>query len=128
MGRKREKRVEDQKVSLELSPEQRAILDEFANAQELKAMTGMRGWDIYQTLVEGCIKDLEDQHLAMRNISKEALWANHIAIQQIRGFYTKLHNQISNRLEIARNPESALIAIESINASINPADYEGEIQ
>src|SRR5271157_3245382 len=128
MVRKREKRVEDQKVSLELSPEQRAILDEFANARELKAMTGMRGWDIYQTLVEGCIKDLEDQHLAMRNISKEALWANHIAIQQIRGFYTKLHNQISNRLEIARNPESALIAIESINASINPADYEGEIQ
>jgi len=112
-------------LNYELSDEQQQLLAEFQNARDLQAMTRSRGWVIYEQVVAESLKGIEKWYLAS-NLDKDKLFALHLAIQQIRKFYNDLHNRIGVQMEIASNPEAALLALEKSGKPIDPAELEGE--
>lgn len=112
--------------SLELTPEQREILWEVTRAREVMEVLNMPGWLHIQDLMDSKISTLEDKHLGIRNLTPEALWAQHVAVQYVRDFVAALKAQLATTGDFLKDP-AAIQAMLNRAAQPEEADLDGEL-
>lgn len=112
--------------SLELTHEEREILYEFTRAREVMEVLNMPGWLHIQDLMDSKISTLEDFHLNQTNLTAEALWAQHVAVQYVRDFVKVLKSQLATTGDFLKDP-AAIQAM--LNQAHRPeeADLAGEL-
>jgi hypothetical protein len=113
-------------LSLDLTAEEREILYEFTRAREVMEVLNMPGWLHIQELLDSKILSIETKYLEMRNLSPEALWGMHVAVQYVRDFVSAVKAQLATTGEFLNDPQAIQSMIERANRP-DPLDLEGEI-
>lgn len=111
---------------LELTPEERDILYEFTRAREVMEVLNHPGWLHIQDLMDSKLSTLETVHLEAKNITPEALWAQHVAVQFVRKFVEAIKSQLASTGDWLKDPQAIQDMINRANAP-NPLDLEGEL-
>lgn len=113
-------------LNLDLTAEEKDILYEFTRAREVMEVLQMPGWLHIQDLMDSKISTLEDKYLGTRNLTPEAVWAMHIAVQYVRDFVKAIKSQLATTGDFLRDP----VAIQTMLMQArrpDPMDLEGEL-
>lgn len=113
-------------LSLDLTAEEREILYEFTRAREVMEVLNMPGWLHIQDLMDSKISTIETKYLEMKNLSPEALWGMHIAVQYVRDFVAAVKAQLATTGDFLRDPEAIQSMINQAHVA-NSIDLEGEL-
>ena len=114
-------------LNLDLTPEEKEILYEFTRAREVMVTLQSPGWLHIQDLALSKIDRIQADYLAMKNITPEALWAMHIAVQFVEKFWSSMASQLATTGDWLKDPE----AVQGMLArAMRPEveDLEGEIE
>lgn len=112
-------------LSLDLTPEERDILYEFTRAREVMEVLNMPGWLHIQDLMDSKVGTIETKLLEVRNISPDALFAMHIAVQYVRDFVKAIKAQLLTTGDFLKDP-TAIQRMLSI-PSLRTDDLDGEL-
>ena len=113
-------------LNLDLTAEEKDILYEFTRAREVMEVLQMPGWLHIQDLMDSKISTLEDKYLGTRNLTPEAVWAMHIAVQYVPDFVKAIKSQLATTGDFLRDP----VAIQTMLMQArrpDPMDLEGEL-
>jgi hypothetical protein len=113
-------------LNLDLTPEERAILYEFTRAREVMATLNTPGWEHINELALSKIDHIQGKLLAMRNITPEALWAMHAAVQYVTDFWNAMVSQLRTTGDWLKDPDAVAAMIANVNKP-QEEDLEGEI-
>jgi hypothetical protein len=114
-------------LNLDLTPEQRAVLYEFTRAREVMATLQTSGWEHINELALMKIDQLQNSYLRQRNISAEALWAMHLAVQYVTDFWEAIVAQLNTTGDWLKDP-AAVQAMIAGASTPEEADLEGELE
>lgn len=112
-------------LSLDLTPEERDILYEFTRAREVMEVLNMPGWLHIQDLMDSKVATIETKYLEMRNLTPDALFAMHVAVQYVRDFVGAIKAQLMTTGDFLKDP--AAIQRMLTATTIDPLDLEGEM-
>lgn len=93
-------------LSLDLTPDERDILYEFTRAREVMEVLNMPGWLHIQDLMDSKVATIETKLLEVRNISPDALFAMHIAVQYVRDFVKAIKAQLITTGDFLKDPQA----------------------
>lgn len=113
-------------LNLDLTPEERDILYEFTRAREVMEVLNMPGWLHIQDLMDSKISTIESKYLEMRNLSPDALWGMHIAVQYVRDFVAAIKAQLLTTGDFLKDPQAIQAMINQAHKP-DPLDLEGEL-
>ena len=113
-------------LSLDLTAEEREILYEFTRAREVMEVLNMPGWLHIQDLMDSKISTIETYHLEAKNLTAEALWAQHIAVQYVRDFVGAIKAQLLTTGDFLKDPEAIRAMVNQAHRP-NELDLEGEL-
>lgn len=113
-------------LGLDLAPEEREILFEFTRARQVMDVLHMPGWEHINDLVNSKIDNVELKYLGLKNISKDALFAAHVAQQYVREFWKAVVVQLNTTGDILKDPESVIAKLSGEDAPA-ATDLEGEV-
>jgi len=114
-------------LNLDLTQAERDILYEFTRAREVMATLNTPGWLHIQDLMDSKVANIETLHLEAKNLTAEALWAQHIAVQYVRDFIAAVKSQLLTTGDWLKDPAAMQIML-SRAAQPEPEDLEGEIE
>lgn len=112
-------------LSLDLTAEEREILYEFTRAREVMEVLNMPGWLHIQDLMDSKVATIETKLLEMRNLTPEALWGMHVAVQYVREFVKAIKAQLLTTGDFLKDPQ----AIQAMLNQVMPSetDLDGEL-
>lgn len=112
-------------LNLDLTQEERDILYEFTRAREVMEVLNMPGWLHIQDLMDSKVATIETILLERRNITPDALWAMHVAVQYVRDFVKAVKAQLLTTGDFLKDPQ----AIQRMLAqpTVDPIDLDGEL-
>ena len=113
-------------LNLELTDTERDILYEFTRAREVMEVLNHPGWLHIQDLMDSKVSNIETRLLDVRNLSPDALWAMHIAVQYVRDFVKAIKSQLATTGDWLKDPQAIQDMINRANLP-DPADLEGEL-
>ena len=113
-------------LNLELTDTERDILYEFTRAREVMEVLNHPGWLHIQDLMDSKVSNIEDRLLEVKNLSPDALWAMHIAVQYVRDFVKAIKSQLATTGDWLKDPQAIQDMINRANLP-DPADLEGEL-
>ena len=99
-------RIAIKALNLDLTPEERDILYEFTRAREVMATLQSPGWQHIQDLALSKIDTLQAKYLELRNITPEALWGTHVAVQYVSEFWNAMVAQLATTGDWLKDPEA----------------------
>jgi len=114
-------------LNLDLTQAEKDILYEFTRAREVMATLQTPGWLHIQDLMDSKLANIETVHLKAKNISPEALWAQHIAVQYVTEFIEAVKAQLATTGDWLKDP-AAIQGMLARAAQPEEADLEGEIE
>jgi len=114
-------------LNLDLTPAERDILYEFTRAREVMATLNTPGWLHIQDLMDSKLSTIETIHLEAKNISAEALWAQHIAVQYVRDFVNAVKAQLATTGDWLKDPAAVQVMLAQANRP-EEADLDGETE
>ena len=114
-----------QQLNLDLTEDERAILYEFTRAREVMATLNTPGWEHINDLALSKIDSIQAKYLSMRNISPDALWAMHAAVQYVTDFWNGMVAQLRTTGDWLKDPDAVQAMISSARQP-ERADLEGE--
>jgi dsDNA-specific endonuclease/ATPase MutS2 len=113
-------------LNLELTDTERDILYEFTRAREVMEVLNHPGWLHIQDLMDSKVSNIETRLLEVKNLSPDALWAMHIAVQYVRDFVKAIKSQLATTGDWLKDPQAIQDMINRANLP-DPADLEGEL-
>jgi hypothetical protein len=113
-------------LNLDLTDTERDILYEFTRAREVMEVLNHPGWLHIQDLMDSKVSNIETRLLDVRNLSPDALWAMHIAVQYVRDFVKAIKSQLATTGDWLKDPQAIQDMINRANLP-DPADLEGEL-
>jgi dsDNA-specific endonuclease/ATPase MutS2 len=113
-------------LNLDLTDTERDILYEFTRAREVMEVLNHPGWLHIQDLMDSKVSNIEDRLLEVKNLSPDALWAMHIAVQYVRDFVKAIKSQLATTGDWLKDPQAIQDMINRANLP-DPADLEGEL-
>jgi len=113
-------------LNLELTDTEKDILYEFTRAREVMEVLNHPGWLHIQDLMDSKVSNIETRLLDVRNLSPDALWAMHIAVQYVRDFVKAIKSQLATTGDWLKDPQAIQDMINRANLP-DPADLEGEL-
>jgi hypothetical protein len=113
-------------LNLELTDTERDILYEFTRAREVMEVLNHPGWLHIQDLMDSKVSNIENRLLEVKNLSPDALWAMHIAVQYVRDFVKAIKSQLATTGDWLKDPQAIQDMINRANLP-DPADLEGEL-
>ena len=113
-------------LSFELTDTEKDILYEFTRAREVMEVLNHPGWLHIQDLMDSKVSNIETRLLDVRNLSPDALWAMHIAVQYVRDFVKAIKSQLATTGDWLKDPQAIQDMINRANLP-DPADLEGEL-
>ena len=114
-------------LNLDLTSEEREILYEFTRAREVMEVLNHPGWLHIQDLMDSKISTIETKYLEMRNLSPDALWGMHIAVQYVRDFVGAIKAQLATTGDWLRDPQAIQNMVNRANVP-QETDLEGELR
>ena len=112
--------------SLELTEQERNILYEFQRAREVMEVLNHPGWLHIQDLMDSKLSGAEEKLLEVRNLTPDALWAMHIAVQYLRDFVKSIKAQLATTGDWLKDPQAIQDMVNRANVP-DPIDLEGEL-
>jgi len=109
-----------------LTDTERDILYEFTRAREVMEVLNHPGWLHIQDLMDSKVSNIETRLLEVKNLSPDALWAMHIAVQYVRDFVKAIKSQLATTGDWLKDPQAIQDMINRANLP-DPADLEGEL-
>ena len=113
-------------LNLELTDTEKDILYEFTRAREVMEVLNHPGWLHIQDLMDSKVSNIETRLLEVKNLSPDALWAMHIAVQYVRDFVKAIKSQLATTGDWLKDPQAIQDMINRANLP-DPADLEGEL-
>jgi hypothetical protein len=113
-------------LNLDLTDTEKDILYEFTRAREVMEVLNHPGWLHIQDLMDSKVSNIETRLLDVRNLSPDALWAMHIAVQYVRDFVKAIKSQLATTGDWLKDPQAIQDMINRANLP-DPADLEGEL-
>jgi len=113
-------------LNLELTDTEKYILYEFTRAREVMEVLNHPGWLHIQDLMDSKVSNIETRLLEVKNLSPDALWAMHIAVQYVRDFVKAIKSQLATTGDWLKDPQAIQDMINRANLP-DPADLEGEL-
>ncbi len=114
------------RLNLDLTETERDILYEFTRAREVMEVLNHPGWLHIQDLMDSKLSTLETVHLETKNVTPEALWAQHIAVQFVRKFVDTIKTQLATTGDWLKDPQAIQNMISRANVP-DEKDLEGEL-
>lgn len=113
-------------LNLDLTLTEREILYEFTRAREVMEVLNMPGWLHIQDLMDSKVATIETVHLEAVNLTPEALWAQHVAVQYVRDFIKAIKAQLLTTGDFLRDPQAIQSMINQAHVPVE-TDLEGEL-
>ena len=113
-------------LNLDLTETERDILYEFTRAREVMEVLNHPGWLHIQDLMDSKVSNIEEKLLDIKNLTPEALWAMHIAVQYVRDFVKAIKAQLATTGDWLKDPQAIQNMINRANVP-DPLDLEGEM-
>jgi hypothetical protein len=113
-------------LNLDLTQAERDILYEFTRARQVMETLNTPGWEHIQELALSKIDRIQAKYLSMKNVSPEALWAMHIAVQYVTDFWESMASQLLTTGDWLKDPD-AVAAMLARAAQPEEEDLEGEL-
>jgi len=114
-------------LNLDLTQQEKEILYDFTRAREVMATLQTPGWMHIQDLFDSKLANIETVHLKAKNISPEALWAQHIAVQYVGEFIEAVKAQLLTTGDWLKDPDAVQMMLARA-AQPEVEDLEGEIE
>lgn len=113
-------------LSLDLTEQERDILYEFTRAREVMEVLNHPGWLHIQDLMDSKVTNIEEKLLEVKNLTPDALWAMHIAVQYVRDFVKAIKAQLATTGDWLKDPQAIQAMINRANMP-EERDLEGEL-